>query len=216
MERFEAIIFDMDGLLLDTERIAYDKFQQTCELFGLGDLASVFFACVGKNEQDGLKVLQAGLHDSVGHLEFNRQWNDLYREATKERQIPLKAGVLQLLDAIQALKIPAVVATSTKYETAISKLEYSGIEKYFDNVIGGDQVAFGKPSPDSYLAAAASVSANPKNCLGLEDSENGVKAAVAAGLTVVQIPDLLEPSDELRAMGHIILPSLLDVLSYRF
>jgi beta-phosphoglucomutase-like phosphatase (HAD superfamily) len=87
---------------------------------------------------------------------------------------------------------------------------------YFEIVIGGDQVERGKPDPDIYLKAASALSAAPSKCLALEDSTNGVKAAVAAGMTVVQIPDLVQPNEELLQLGHIVLSSLADVPKYNF
>jgi beta-phosphoglucomutase-like phosphatase (HAD superfamily) len=108
------------------------------------------------------------------------------------------------------------VATSTRTKRATEKLGDAGLLDYFKIVIGGDQVEQGKPDPEIYLKAASALSSAPSRCLALEDSANGVKAAVAAGMTVVQIPDLVPPSDELLQLGHIVLSSLADVPKYDF
>jgi len=95
---------------------------------------------------------------------------------------------------------------------AQEKLKNSGLLEYFQLVIGGEQVKKGKPNPDIYLHVADRLSVNPQYCLALEDSENGVKSAVSANMRVIQIPDMVQPSDELKQLGHTVLPSLYDVI----
>mgnify|MGYP000072935976 CR=1 FL=1 len=108
------------------------------------------------------------------------------------------------------------VATSTRTDRAKVKLSDSGILDYFDIIIGGDQVSNSKPDPEIYLKAASELSSEPSKCLAFEDSPNGVKSAVAAGLTVIQVPDLVQPDEDLLKMGHIVLGSLADVQDYDF
>ena len=108
------------------------------------------------------------------------------------------------------------VATSTRTEWAKVKLSDSGILHYFDKIIGGEQVSNSKPDPEIYLRAASELSSEPSKSLALEDSPNGVKSAVAAGLTVIQISDLVQPDENLLKMGHIVLGSLAEVQDYDF
>lgn len=123
-------------------------------------------------------------------------------------------GVHNLLDYLHASGIPTAVATSTNTDHALHKLEQSGILHRFTTITGGDQVANGKPAPDIYLKAAKSIDANPLSCLALEDSPNGVRAAIAAGMHVIQIPELVEPDEALRSLGHTVLGDLDAVLDY--
>jgi len=139
-----------------------------------------------------------------------------YRRVIEESPIPLKDGAEELLRYISSIEIPIAVATSTAIDRAQKKLKSSGILDYFDFIIGGDQVTRSKPDPEIYLKAASELSSEPSKCLALEDSANGVKAAVAAGMTVVQIPDLVQPGEELLSLGHIVLRSLYDVPKYQF
>lgn len=211
MKRFDAAIFDMDGLLLDSERIARVAFVQACEHFALGDQNDLFLRCIGTNDALGAAVLREGLRGKADPLEFGRVWDARYADALAARPVPLKRGVVELLADLRAERIPCAVATSTSSGRAREKLCRAGIVESFDIVVGGDQVRESKPRPDIYLAAAAALDVKPDRCLALEDSENGVRAALAAGMRVIQIPDLVEPSAELRALGHDILESLHEV-----
>lgn len=216
MRQFDAVIFDMDGLLLDSERIALAAFVKACEHFKLGDQKDLFIRCVGTNEVLGEAVLREGLQGKADPLEFGRLWDARYLDAISSRPIPLKPGVLELLDELREAGIPRAVATSTSSARAREKLQRAGVLDRFDAIVGGDQVRASKPHPEIYIAAAAALGVKPEKCLALEDSENGVRAALGAGMTVIQIPDLVEPSAALCALGHVILRSLDDVRRYDF
>ena len=216
MKNFSAVIFDMDGLILDTERLAFEAFQTTSSRFGLDDLSELFKQCIGTNDELGKSILKDGLDGVADYKEFGLAWMREYKRITLERPIPLKHGVEELLPYIESIEVPMAVATSTQALRAKEKLEDAGLLDYFKFIIGGDQVERGKPHPEIYLKAASALASAPSKCLALEDSANGVKAAVAAGMTVVQIPDLVPPSDELLLLGHIVLSSLADVPKYDF
>jgi HAD superfamily hydrolase (TIGR01509 family) len=216
MKRFQAVIFDMDGLLLDSETLALAAFAEACGHFGLGDRREVFIRCIGTNADHGRRVLEDGLGELVDHQAFRQVWDECYARAIGDRPVPVKPGALDLLEYLLAADIPIAIATSTRLERAHLKLQGAGLLQRFPLIVAGDQVPRSKPHPDIYLRAAELLGVQPEKCLALEDSENGVRAALAAGMTVVQIPDLVEPSAEFRALGHIVLPSLHEVRGYSF
>ena len=203
--KFEAAIFDMDGLLLDSERLALVAFDEALEEVGLEPDRNLFLKTIGTNAASCKEILRNGLEGKTDADEFGRLWFQIYNKKVSGSPIPLKDGVITLLDHVSKIGLPAAVATSTESSMAKKKLERSGILEYFEIIVGGERVKNGKPDPEIYLVAANDLAVNPKNCLGLEDSENGVKSAVSAGLTVIQIPDLAQPSKELKSLGHIIL-----------
>ena len=216
MKNFEAVIFDMDGLLLDSERIALNAFSETCLYFEFEPDVELFKRCIGTNAEMGEQVLLEGLPEAVDHKAFGNVWSQKYTERTTDKPVPLKTGAAELIAHIKELGIPIAVATSTRTQRAKQKLGDAGILDAFTLIVGGDQVEKSKPHPDIYLTAAEKLGADPGNCLALEDSENGVKSAFAAGMTVVQVPDLVAPSSSLKELGHIIVGSLLDVLDFDF
>lgn len=215
LPRFEAAVFDMDGLLLDTERIALDTFRATCRSFELGEHLDVFYRCIGTNTTRGREVIEEGLGALVDCGAFWRQWDVLYKATTLE-SAALKPGARELLSELSRRGLPMAVATSTSTAQAIQKLERAGIHLHFRAIVGGDQVAHSKPHPDIYLRAAGVLGVAPGWCLALEDSANGVRAATAAGMIVVQVPDLVPPSDDLLQLGHYVFESLQHVYAVAF
>ncbi len=216
MQNFNAVLFDMDGLLLDSEKLALAAFESTCARFELGDLSHVFTRLVGTNTALGKTLLREGLAGIMDAEVFAAQWQTQYRALTEDTPIPLMPGVAAFLKHTTALNIPMAVVTSSTSAQAKHKLTQAGILDYFRLIVGGDQVMQSKPAPEIYLLAAARMAVEPATCLALEDSANGVKAAVAAGMTVVQIPDLVPPDDELLALGHTVLDNIMAVTNNEF
>ena len=214
--RFSAVIFDMDGLLLDTERIALETFGQACRELQIGDHPEVFFRCLGTSHIRAREFIREGMQGKVDHDIFWNEWDRHYKAAHASQPVPLKPGVTPLLTMLASRQLPMAVATSTRSADALQKLESAGIVGHFTAIIGGEQVEDGKPHPAIYLKAARTLGVNPADCLALEDSDNGVRAAVAAGMTVIQVPDLVAPSAALRELGHTVLGSLDDVSAFAF
>ena len=214
MKRFEAIVFDMDGLLLDSERIVLDAFLLVCEHFELGDRTELLKQCIGTNRDYTRARMTEAFGSGVDFNEFQIMWTLKHEEIVGDDAMPLMDGARELLDLIQQLDIPRAVATSTRSAQALDRLEKADLLHYFEFVVGGDQVTNSKPDPEIYLAATQKLGCNPTSCLAFEDSENGVRAALGAGLRVIQVPDLVAPSANVRALGHTILASLRDVPGY--
>ncbi len=139
---------------------------------------------------------------------LHKEWRDRYDAVVKHQAIPVKEGVIELLEWLKEQGLPIAVATSTAKEVAKKKLELAGLSQYFDNLTTGCEVSHGKPDPEIYLLAASRLDIEPTKCLAFEDSNNGVRAAVAANMVTFQIPDLVEPCEEVRGFGHAIVPSL--------
>ncbi|RTZ18343.1 HAD family phosphatase [Vibrio aquaticus] len=208
---YQAAIFDMDGLLLDTERVCMRVFKQACETVGQPFYDDVYLSIIGRNSAGIEQIFRKayGEHYEALHAE----WRVNYDAIVKHQAIPVKEGVLELLTWLRDNKIPAVVATSTHKEVAAKKLELAGLRPYFAGLTCGCEVTHGKPDPEIYLLAAQRLGVDATQCLAFEDSNNGVLSAVGAKMITFQIPDLVEPSDEIKQLGHTILPSLTDVLA---
>lgn len=204
-----GVLFDMDGLLLDTERLLTACFQEVADQMGFENFTPVLLRLIGVRRKESEVILRANMRSDSDLSTFLTRSNSLFSERIASG-IPQKAGVKELLAGLSERDVSCAVATSTATSTARGHLEHAGLLGYFKTVTGGDQVDNAKPAPDIYFKAAASLGVSAADCVAFEDSDTGVKAAYSAGSRVVQIPDILQPSKETRALGHIIAPSLLE------
>jgi HAD superfamily hydrolase (TIGR01509 family) len=136
-----------------------------------------------------------------------------YEAQVLAEPVPVKAGAVAVLECLRERQIPIALATSTQAPIAARKLELAGLDGYFEIAVTGDQTSRGKPDPEPYVEALRRLGQAARECWALEDSDNGVVSAHRAGMLVVQVPDLIEPADEVRALGHPVVDSLLDVLT---
>ena len=211
---YKAVIFDMDGLLLDTERISLDTFRDTCREFNYEPDTEVYLKCVGTNDARTKEIIIDAFGDDFPYQAISQVWFEKYRCAVQDHPIPVKEGAKDFLEFIQESPLKIALATSTNHQMAREKLKNAGLTSFFQTIVGGDQVAQSKPAPEIYLKAARLINVSPTTCLALEDSDNGVTAAYRAGMTVIQIPDLQQPSPEVRAFGHKIFSSLKETRTF--
>jgi HAD superfamily hydrolase (TIGR01509 family) len=204
------VIFDMDGLLVDTEPISMQTFVEACQECHFEPDLKIYLKCIGGNFKRTKQLLVEGYGTGFPFDDIIVIWRKRYNEAT-QRSTTLKPGAASLLEYLNSRPLKKAVVTSSQRQNALKKLENTQILKHFDFILCGDQITNGKPDPEMYLTACRELSAAPGKCLALEDSEPGVRSAVSAGLTVIQVPDLIPPSAELKALGHTIVSSLSDV-----
>ena len=207
-----AVIFDMDGLLIDSETVSAQAFKDTALDYGLSDSYGIFLSLVGCNENSHKLILEEKLGQLLDAHQFRLDWIDRYQTILAQGVPPLLPGVVELLEWLKATDIKMAVATSSGATTAKHKLTENGIYDYFLSITTGDDVTISKPNPEIYTKAAASIDVQPQEVWALEDSENGVRAAVAAGMNVIQVPNLVQPSEELLSLGHTVYGDLHEVL----
>ncbi|MEI7711929.1 MAG: HAD family phosphatase [Rhodospirillales bacterium] len=194
-----AVVFDMDGLLFDTEALYRDAFLLASDEGGHGFGEALFRATVGNT----WPMTQALLFRHAGNDfpidAFLASWHRHYAVVAADG-VPLKPGVLPLLDTLDALGLPRAIATSSRRETATGHLAAHALTDRFHTVVAQGDAAASKPAPDPYLLAALRLGVAPDRCLALEDSHNGVRSASAAGMMTVMVPDLLEATAEIAAL----------------
>ncbi len=208
-----AVVFDMDGLLLDSEQIAYDIGRQVSHDLDIPWTHEIAMQMIGIGAGEHERLLKGAFGDDYPLEAHRAEFGRRYEAAIAAGGFPLKPGVHELLDALDAADLPRAVATSTRRSRALGKLNGVGLLMRIDVVIAGDEVTRGKPAPDIFLAAADRLSIAPAHCLALEDSNAGVRAARAAGMVVVMVPDLLEPDDDITAAGVEVAGTLLDIVT---
>ena len=204
----------MDGTLLDTERVAQQAFFAACAELDIAPRMDLLLRCVGAAEPIARNVIREGYGATVDCDALFLSWNRHFTQLSRVTPAPLKEGAVALLDAVAQLGLPMAIATSSGTGHANEKLRQAGLLQRFGAVIGADQVQRPKPDPEVYLKAAGQLGVDPRACLAVEDSEYGVRAAHAAGMTVIQVPDMTPPTADLRALGHIVLASLKEVAGY--
>ena len=212
LQRPEAVIFDMDGLLLDSERVALACFEQSaCEL-GLIWSPALGLDLVGRSSRDSDRLLLAHYGADFPLAALRQGFDQRYDDAIMSGAIPLKPYARELLEQLDRMQIPCAVATSTQRFRAETKLAKCRLLSCFKALACGDEVTRGKPAPDIFELAATRLGVEPRDCLALEDSNPGVRAAVSASMPVVMVPDLVPPDADIRRYGVACVDSLKDVL----
>jgi len=209
--KFSAVIFDMDGTMLDTERTYREVFNRAAADCNVEFPESLHFEVLGRNSRDTEKLLLARWNDQTLCERFFKRCRHHHGECFEKAPLEMKPGLLELLDFLEQRNIPKIVATSTRRSNAIPRLTKANLLHRFATVTTGDQVQHGKPAPDLFLLAASTINVAPEQCLVLEDSEAGVNGAHAAGMTVFMIPDMKQPCDTTRDRARAVCVSLVDV-----
>jgi HAD superfamily hydrolase (TIGR01509 family) len=205
----EAVILDMDGLMLDTERLYQRAWQAAASHLGYRLDDGFYLTLVGLTNAAGERAVAERFGPSFPLARFRARWATLWREEVERSGIPLKAGLCEVLEHVAEREIPVAVATSSDQRYAAYSLSMAGLDgRRFAHLVTGEQVERGKPAPDIYLEAARRLGADPARCLAVEDSDAGILAARAAGMIAVLVPDLKAPSPAARAAAWRVLASL--------
>ena len=209
----QAVLFDMDGLMLDTERMWAEVWLQEGLAAGLPMTEQVVVSMRGCNGEGCRRVCRAAFGPEFDFDSFQDRARAAMQAMVERRGLAVKPGLVPLLQELRRRGIPAVVATSTRRATTRGYLQKTGIEGLFRGLVCGDEVTKGKPDPEIFLKAARLAGVPPQNCMVLEDSPNGIRAGAAAGCKAVMVPDLTAPDAQLRALAAAVVPSLYEAIA---
>lgn len=195
----QAVVFDMDGLLFDTEAIAREAMAAAALRLGFEMPEQVFLAMVGLPEE----ASRARLRDHYGDgFDVDAYWtatDDDFRKLLIGRKF-LKAGVLELLELLDRINLRRAIVTSSQHAHVQRNLSLHDLVGRFHLVVANGDYPRGKPDPDPFLTAARKLDIDPENCLALEDSLNGIRSAAAAGMMTIMVPDLIQPTEDIRKL----------------
>ena len=208
---FEAVVFDVDGTLFDTERISGQIWGELGRKYGWMTAREDHNRVAGRNRESIRLWMQERMGPEFPVEEFMRTSSELAQARIEREGVPLKPGVRELLDLLRGRGVPMALATSTGRERTCRRLEPTGLGEHFHMVITGDQVSRSKPDPEIYQLACRGLGVSPGRALAVEDSANGVRSAAAAGMRVALIPDVAPLTQEVMALAFRHYSSLLDL-----
>jgi len=207
----KAVLFDMDGLMFDTERVFVKAWDYVGEQLGLGKTGYMVMKTMGSNIEGCNRIWR----EEFPGVDIDAMWGhtrDFLEDYYSRNTVTVKKGLYELLEHLKGAGYKLAVASSTKKEKVEHHLQSADVRQYFDAVIGGDMVEKSKPEPDIYQTAAAALGVSPEECYALEDSRNGLLSAYRAGCKVIHVPDLWQPDDTVKSF---ILGPFEDLLAVR-
>ncbi len=208
----KAVIFDMDGVLFDTERLCMDSWCALAKEQGIADMGIVFPKCIGRNAADTEVIVSEYYGESFDYDSFRKQASDWFWQYIKDNGLPVKTGVKEMLAYLKQAGYAIGLASSTRYSSVVNHLKEACIMDYFSVIVTGDMVKHSKPQPDIYLLACERLGVEPEEAYAIEDSYNGIRSAYAAGMKPVMVPDLLEPDEEMKRLSFLICKNLSEAL----
>lgn len=208
----EALIFDMDGLLLDSERIVQRSWESAGNELGILHMGERIYHTLGMNAASRREYFAGAVCADFLHEEFTQRTRQYFYEIVEKEGLPLKTGAKELLSYAKKEGYKLGLATSSRKEYAKKALENSGVFAYFDGAVFGDMVSRSKPEPEIYQKACEQLQVFPQNSIAFEDAPGGIRSAHAAGLHPIMIPDLVQPTEEIRALTYRCLKNLAEAV----
>ena len=204
----KAVIFDVDGTLLNTERIYIAAWKEAGRLLGYEIPQEALLRTRACSHKDAALILQSYCGESFPYEAVRAHRYSIAEQRIAASANLLMPGVAPLLTALQQRGIPMAVASSTALKDTLAHLEHAGILSYFSAIVGGDMVARGKPNPDIFLKAAEALQVAPADCVAVEDTPIGVRAAAAAQMRAILVPDCVQPDAAARSLAHAVLQTI--------
>ena len=212
--KYKAVIFDMDGVIFDSERLVLESWKQIAEKYGIQNVEEVLIKCIGVNAVITRDIFLEYYGKDFPYDMYKTECSSLFHTWCKTKGLPIKKGVTELLKYLNDSGYKVGLASSTRYEIVKEELEEAGLLPYFHNLTGGDMLKKSKPEPDIFLMACESLSVKPEEAIGIEDSYNGIRALSRAGMLPVMVPDMIAPDEEMKDLAEFIFDDLLEVLKW--
>ena len=213
MSQIKGFVFDMDGVILDSESISDITWEQTAKEFNVQMTKEILNSCRGSNKNDILSKLSKIYGSDFDSEAFLNRTGVLFSQIETEKGIPLLPYAKEILSYLKP-KYKIALASSTKGSTVQRQLQNCGVISFFEERITGEMVTHSKPNPEIYLMACKAIGLKPEECVAVEDSFNGIRSASAAGLCTIMVPDKVQPKKEIEILCWKVLKSLKEIELY--
>ena len=214
MRDFDAVVFDMDGVIFDSERGMMQCWLEVAEKRGIRGLEKPYMACIGTNAARTKEIMLDAYGADFPYEAVAKEASARYHEKYDGGRLPVKPGVYDILEFLKESGKRIALASSTRHQTVVDQLRDAHILDYYEAVITGDMVTKSKPEPDIFLLACEKVGTLPERAYAIEDSFNGIRAAWRGRLHPIMVPDLLPADEEMRRLAEAVMGSLTDVIAY--
>lgn len=209
--KYKAVVFDMDGVIFDSERLVLECWAQIAQAKGIKRMDEVFHRCIGTNMIKTKEILLENYGEDFPFDEFRTEASILFHSRYDNGRLPMKTGIKELLSYLKEKGIKIGLASSTRYEVVHQELQDAGILCYFQSLTCGDMVKKSKPEAEIFLKACERLCVRPEEAIAIEDSFNGIRSAYRAGMLTIMVPDMIAPNEEMEQLAGKICQDLLEV-----
>ena len=211
---FDAVVFDMDGVIFDSERAVMNCWLELAQKYNIENIEKPYYACTGTTMKRTREIMMEAYGPDFPYDEYAKEASVMYHERYDGGRLPMKPGIRELLEYLKNNGKKIALASSSRRQTVVNQLVDAKIMEYFDAVICGDMVERSKPAPDIFLKACSEIGVEPERAYGIEDSYNGIRAVNAANMHPIMVPDLLPATEEMKELAECVLEDLLQVIDY--
>lgn len=212
--QYQAVVFDMDGVIFDTERLVIEFWKEVAKKHNIPNIEHTCIQCLGTNRVRTREIFLENYGADFPFDPYRAEVTELFNTHYKGVPLPTKPGIRELLNYLQEQDIKVGLASSTAQHLVRDEIGTAGLLPYFQTLVCGDMVEHSKPAPDIFLKACEILNADPTKSIAIEDSFNGIRSAHCAGMTPIMVPDQVQPTNEIRTLTFHVMPSLLDVLNW--
>ena len=212
--QYQAVVFDMDGVIFDTERLVIEFWKEVAKKHNIPNIEHTCIQCLGTNRVRTREIFLENYGADFPFDPYRAEVTELFDTHYKGVPLPTKPGIRELLNYLQEQDIKVGLASSTAQHLVRDEIGTAGLLPYFQTLVCGDMVEHSKPAPDIFLKACEILNADPTKSIAIEDSFNGIRSAHCAGMTPIMVPDQVQPTDEIRTLAFHVMPSLVDVLNW--
>ena len=214
MKKIEAVLFDMDGVIFDTESIYLDIWTKVFQSYGYIMTKDVYISVMGRGRKNVIKTFVDLYGEDLPIIQMYKEKDKKLIRVIDKGQVPMKVGVKEILIFLKENGYKVALATSAKRERAIKQLKMANIKELFDCIVCGDEVINAKPNPEIFLKAAEELSVKPENCIVIEDSPAGIESAYNANMVGIHVEDLKKADEEILKYCHKSFKNLIDIKEY--